>query len=173
MTTSNNNTSSELLLELVKSYTNIGGKIEGGIEGLYSYCAKILGSRVSVPSGTTLDEVYISEQIQKQVFKEGGTPLVQQFNNLFLRLSQKNSLKNRWAILYVLQSLAQSNKAAKGLNLSWSTPLMSTTPTFTMAHKRSDVTIKSTASTDTSTLIKPQTLPANDQFSSILNLISN
>ncbi len=52
------------------------------------------------------------------VFKTGGTQSVQKYNSLKQRLTSKHSIKSPWSILYLLQSLAETDKLSISLSYS-------------------------------------------------------
>eukprot|EP00958_Prasinococcus_capsulatus_P001893 scaffold175_cov414-Prasinococcus_capsulatus_cf.AAC.1 len=89
------------------------------------YCLRILGSRLT-PT-VRADENAVCESIKRELANEKGHGAAVEFSELYAQLAKLPSLKNRWALLHLLQTIAQDKKAeaAGGIPLEWSSTISS------------------------------------------------
>lgn len=104
-----NNSPAALLHQLVKA--TLGAKKDADISQHFQYAVRVVSSNFA-PSIES-DEFHVAERIKRKLAREGRESDAAYFSELHRKLQSQGKLQNRWAILYFLLSLADSNKETK------------------------------------------------------------
>ncbi|XP_077240997.1 spindle pole body component 98 [Tasmannia lanceolata] len=84
------------------------------LQNALKYAMTILGSRMT-PS-ISVDEAAMAESIKRQLVNEGKTSDALTFTDLYTKFSSKSgpgSIKNRWALLYLLKVISEDRRKEK------------------------------------------------------------
>ncbi|KAJ3416035.1 Integrator complex subunit 11 [Chytridiales sp. JEL 0842] len=82
-------------------------QIEQQVEQVYAFCKRILGSRIKAP--VVVDDNHAVDVIKKKFVRRDKTPHTAiQFSNLWTKFKSKTVVQQKWASLYFLSALFDS-----------------------------------------------------------------
>eukprot|EP00111_Clytia_hemisphaerica_P012572 TCONS_00036953-protein len=106
------NSPTSLLFLLCRQILGKSGKKsipEDVFDQQYQYALRLIGSRFASP--TVTDEFQVSQRIKRSLARQGRETDAAIFSELHSKLQSLDILKNRFGILYLLQTLARDPKA--------------------------------------------------------------
>jgi gamma-tubulin complex component 3 len=79
---------------------------------LLPYCVRLLGSRIT--SSSAVDVYHVCELCKKKLQQSDNVSAAVRFEELFRDVSRRPVLKNKWAVMHLLNSLSQVDRPADG-----------------------------------------------------------
>ena len=113
---SNSGPVSKLVSELLKKFIPSIDSDEKKQIALRRYCMRILGSAIGANGGRSRNATFVNENIKKRLIRarphhKEGENTANHFDLLYRRLETSRVVRNKWAILSLLQELANTGNS--------------------------------------------------------------